>query len=246
MKLKTRLASLIGRHIRARPARLAGHRPMASITFDDFPKSAWTLGGPVLARHGVRGTYYTGGSFCGRTVEGTLFYDADDLTALAAAGHEIGSHGFAHQPVFEMTREALAEDARRNREFLGPFLKGDAPVSYAYPFGRVSPGAKQFQARHFSSLRGTHEGVNVGRVDLAQLDVISLETRLWDEARIDAAIQRALHEHGWLIFYTHEVSDSPSAYGSTPRMLDWALSRLAAARIQVLPVREALPVAQGN
>jgi hypothetical protein len=83
-------------------------------------------------------------------------------------------------------------------------------------------------------------------VDLAQLDVISLETRLWDEARIETAIQRALHEHGWLIFYTHEVSDSPSPYGSTPRMLDWALSRLAAARIEILPVREALPVALGS
>src|SRR5690606_17154898 len=133
-----------------------------------------------------------------------------------------------------------------NREFLKPFLKGEAPVSYAYPFGRVSPGAKRFQAQHFASLRGTHEGVNVGRVDLAQLDVISLESRLWDEARIEAAIRRALHAHGWLILYTHEVSDSPSAYGSTPRMLDWALSRLAAARIEVLPVREALPVALGN
>jgi len=133
MKLQTRLASLIGRHIRARPVRLAGHRPVASITFDDFPKSAWTLGGPVLARHGVRGTYYTGGSFCGRTVEDTVFYDADDLHALAAAGHEIGSHGFGHQPVFELTQDALAEDARRNREFLNPFLKGEAPVSYAYP-----------------------------------------------------------------------------------------------------------------
>ncbi len=58
--------------------------------------------------------------------------------------------------------------------------------------------------------------------------------------RFNPLSSRALHDHGWLIFYTHDVSDAPSEYGSTPAMLDWALSRLAEARIPVLPVREAL------
>ena len=87
MRLKTQLVSLIGRHMRVRPARLAGRRPVASISFDDFPKSAWTLGGPVLARHGVRGTYYTGGSFCGQTVKETrsLWFAKLRLKSLRAA-----------------------------------------------------------------------------------------------------------------------------------------------------------------
>ena len=67
--LKAKLTSLLARKLVRRPARLAGHRPVASITFDDFPKNAWTEGGPVLARRGVRGTYYTAGGFCGRTLD---------------------------------------------------------------------------------------------------------------------------------------------------------------------------------
>ena len=47
-------------------------------------------------------------------------------------------------------------------------------------------------------LRGVHPGINVGRVDLAQLNAVSLETRCWDEQAIDAAIQRVLHDHGWI------------------------------------------------
>jgi peptidoglycan/xylan/chitin deacetylase (PgdA/CDA1 family) len=242
---KTKLTSLTARTLKTRPARLGGLRPVASITFDDFPKNAWTLGGPVLARHGVRGTYYTAGGFCGRSENGTLFYDAGDLEALAAAGHEIGCHSFSHQPTPELSSEALQADAGRNREFLKPFLKGAAPVSYAFPFGRVSRRTKRVHAPRYETLRGVHPGVNVGRVDLAQLNTVSLETRCWDERRIEAAIQRVLHDHGWLIFYTHDVSDTPSEYGSTPAMLDWALSRVAAARIEVLPMREALPVALG-
>ena len=243
--VKTKLTSLAARTLKVRPARLRGLRPIASISFDDFPKNAWTLGGPVLARHGVRGTYYTAGGFCGRTVDGTEFYDGGDLKALVAAGHELACHGFAHQPTPTLSTRELAADADRNREFLKPFLNGEAPVSYAFPFGRVSPRTKRFYASRFSNARGVHPGINAGRVDLAQLNTVSLEMRCWDEKAIEASIQRALHDHAWLIFYTHDVSDAPSEYGSTPAMLDWALSRLADARIPILPVREALTVALG-
>jgi peptidoglycan/xylan/chitin deacetylase (PgdA/CDA1 family) len=243
--VKTKLTSLLARTLVTRGARLAGHKPVASITFDDFPKNAWTLGGPVLAGHGVRGTYYTAGGFCGRTIDGTVFYDEGDLTALAAAGHEIGCHGFGHQPTPALSDDELAADAARNQQFLRPFLNGGAPQSYAFPFGRVSPRTKRFYASRFKSVRGTHAGINIGRVDLAQLNVVSLEARCWNPKAIEADIQRVLHCHGWLILYTHDVSDTPSRYGATPQMLDWALGRLAAAGIETLPMREALPVALG-
>lgn len=241
--LKTKLTSFAARKLPVRSARLAGNRPVASITFDDFPKNAWTLGGPILAKYGVRGTYYTAGGFCGRTVEDTVFYDEADLKALVAAGHELGCHGFGHQPTPTLTTVGLKADADRNRDFLRQF--GTDPVSYAFPYGRVSPRTKRFYAPRFSNVRGVHPGVNVGRVDLSQLNTISLESRCWDEAKIEAAIQRVLHDNGWLVLYTHDVSENPSPYGSTPCMLDWALGRVAAARIPVLPMREALPVALG-
>jgi len=243
--LKTKLTSLAARALAARPARLAGYRPVASISFDDFPKNAWVQGGPVLARHDVRGTYYTAGGFCGREVDGIHYYDSQDLRELAAAGHEIGCHGFGHQPVPSLSNAELGADAARNREFLSTFLNGKAPVSYAFPFGRVSPRTKRFYASRFGSARGTHAGINIGRVDLAQLNVISLEMRCWNERTIETAIHRVLHGHGWLILYTHDVSDTPTRYGTTPKRLDWALSCITAARIQLLPVREALPVALG-
>jgi peptidoglycan/xylan/chitin deacetylase (PgdA/CDA1 family) len=242
---KTKLTSLSARMLKVRLCRLQGRKAVASISFDDFPKNAWTEGGPILVRHGVRGTYFTAGSFCDQNVDGTEFYDAGDLKALSAAGHEIACHGFAHRPAPDLTTEELTADAERNREFLKPFLNGKAPVSYAYPFGRVSPRIKHFYAPRFASLRGVHPGINAGYVDLAQLNTISLERRCWNEKTIGTAIQRALHDHGWLIFHTHDVSEVPSEYGLTPAMLDWVLSRLAEARIPVLPIRQALPIALG-
>ncbi len=245
MNLKIKLTSLMARKLPVKTARLDGHRPVASITFDDFPKNAWTLGGPILAKHGVRGTYYTAGGFCGRTVDGTVFYDREDLKALVAAGHELGCHGYGHQPTPTLTTNQLQADAERNQEFLKSVTGGAPAVSYAFPYGRVSPRTKRFYAPRFSNVRGVHPGVNIGRVDLAQLNTISLESRCWEPEKIEAAIQRVVQEHGWLVLYTHDVSDTPSPYGSTPQMLDWALAKVAEARIPVLPMREALPVALG-
>ncbi|HWY60343.1 MAG TPA: polysaccharide deacetylase family protein [Rhizomicrobium sp.] len=245
MDLKLRLDGLISRAIQVKPVLLRGARAVASITFDDFPKSAWVQGGPVLERRGVRGTYYTAGVFCGRTEDGTVFYDKQDLLALAAEGHEIGCHSFGHRSSPKLSAGALAEDFRRNGEFLEDVLGGPSLESFAFPFGHASVTTKRFYADRFSSVRGVRYGVNEGQVDLAQLRVVPLEIRRWNQKRIDAAIERAVQSRGWLIFYTHDVSESPSPYGSTPAMLDWALAR-AAATMQILPVREALPVALGN
>lgn len=244
MDFARRLSSLIARKLPVRPVRLASDRAVASITFDDFPKSAWTLGGPILARHGIRGTYYTAGGFCGRTMDGIPYYDESDLRGLLAAGHEIGCHGYSHQPTPHLANAALAEDARRNRAFLHPFI-GEA-VSYAFPFGAVSARTKRFYAHRFASLRGVHPGVNQGRADLAQLCTISLEERCFSEGVIDAAIARVKAGGGWLVFHTHDVGDAPTSYGITRARLDWTLARVKAAGLDFQPMREALKMVAGS
>ncbi len=240
-----RLNRLLSRLTPVRSVRLAGARPLASITFDDFPKSAWSRGGQILAQYKVRGTYYVSGSFCGRTVDGTVFYDAEDLHALAAAGHEIGSHGFAHQPTPSLSSAGLEADAARNAEFLKPFLNGGSAESYAFPYGLASPRTKKFYARHFTNVRGVHPGLNSGRADLALLNVVSMEKRCWDGEAIARAIIRARHDRAWIVFYTHDIDDDPSPYGSTPAMLSEVLERLIDARIEILPMREAVKTAIG-
>src|SRR5689334_18444137 len=105
--LRTQIARFIARHTAIRPVRLASERAVASITFDDFPKSAWTNGGRIMTDYGARGTYYTAGGFCGITSRGIEYYDEQDLRDLAAAGHEIGCHSFGHRPPPTLSRKAL-------------------------------------------------------------------------------------------------------------------------------------------
>ena len=242
----TRFNRLLSRHAAVKSAQLTAGRPIASITFDDFPKSAWALGGPVLARHGARATYYTAGSFCGRTAEGRVYFDAEDLNALKAAGHEIACHSFAHQPTPSLSSQGLADDAARNAAFLKPFLDGGRGGELCLS---LWPGlaadqailrltlhqcawrpsqAEQWPRRPGAPQRHLHRAALLGRA-----------TRSRD------AITRARHDCAWIIFYTHGVDEEPGEYDSTPAMLSEVLGRLAEARIEILPMREAVKTAIG-
>ncbi len=239
MGLMQRANNFATRHLPLKLARCQLSRPVASLTFDDFPKSAWTVAGSILARYGARATYYAAGRFCGIAEDGLDYYDASDLTALAAAGHEVGAHSYAHQRAPTLTPKALAADAALNAEVLAPLLD-QAMCSYAYPYGEVSPQAKAAMGGRFATARGIRPGVNAGMIDLAQLRAVPLEHRRWVPEEIDAAVAQGVARTGWVIFFTHDVSEHPSPFGCTPAMLEYTLDRLAEAGVETIPIRQAM------
>lgn len=64
----------------------------------------------AFAEHGVQGTFFM------------LGWVAERFPALvrrvAAAGHEVASHGYAHQPAFRQTRAEFADDVTRSKHLL--------------------------------------------------------------------------------------------------------------------------------
>ena len=240
MNLIERANVILTRSLPIKTVRSNASTAVASITFDDFPKSAWTVAGAILARHGAMATYYTAGRFCGQTEDGIEYYDQADLVALRDAGHEIGCHSFAHDQAPRLNNCELNADLDLNAAFMTGVLGAQDLPSYAYPYGASSPRTKARMARRFATARGIRSGVNSGTIDLAQLKSIPLEARRWRPDEIDAAIDQAVATRGWVIFFTHDVSQSPSPFGCTPAMLEHALERLARARIEVLPVKHAM------
>jgi peptidoglycan/xylan/chitin deacetylase (PgdA/CDA1 family) len=213
---------------------------MARITFDDFPKSAWRVAGPILARYGARATYYAAGRFCGVSEGGIDYFNDEDLIGVRRAGHEIGAHSYEHQMAPDLGVAALLADADRNAAFLSERLGEEGVCSYAYPYGEASPSSKAAMASRFATARGIAKGVNAGQIDLAELKAIPIENRRWRPEEIDAAIEKAKTSAGWVIFFTHDISDAPSPYGGTPEMLTYVLDRLSAEGIEILPVKHAM------
>src|ERR1700744_5889430 len=94
--LSTHLARKLGRFIPTRPQPVKWPGGVATFTFDDFPRSALSVGGAILERHGVRGTYYTATDLAETENHLGPMFERDDTAAAHGAGHEIACHTFRH------------------------------------------------------------------------------------------------------------------------------------------------------
>lgn len=228
--------------------RLAGHwpfgltdfpleRPVISFTFDDFPRSAFTQGGPVLERYGAKATYYAAGRFCEATIDGLEFYTRQDALEAARQGHEIAHHTFGHPHAPDLGAQALLEDCARNDDFLADC--GLEPSRhFAFPYGDADLGARRLLKKRYATCRGTQAGINGARMDAGLLKAVSLERRAWAPGMAQHWIEQLAERPGWLIFYTHDISNDPSPYGSTPAQLEEALALARAAGCEILTVGE--------
>lgn len=233
-------ARKIGWFLRTRPACVKFPGGIASFTFDDFPKSALTIGGAILERHGTRGTYYTAMQMAGTTNHFGPMFDAGDLRTAHRAGHEIACHTYSHLDCRHATGATIAAEISENTRAIAAVLDGLTPCDFAYPFGAVSLTAKHILAKRFLSCRGTGAGINQGAIDLADLSVFALYSRSFDAVALRARIDEARSRDGWIIFYTHDVADQPSAFGCTPEELATVVGYACTQRLSVLPVCAAL------
>jgi peptidoglycan/xylan/chitin deacetylase (PgdA/CDA1 family) len=228
-----RLGQLIG----VRPANIRRKGGVASFTFDDFPKSALAEGGGILEKHGLRGTYYVALGLMDTDGKLGPIAGSDDVRAAHARGHELACHTFSHLDCSRAATPQIIDEIDRNAEAFAALVDDFAPTNFAYPFGAVCRSAKRALAPRFATCRGIFGGINAGRVDLADLLATRLYDCSFDERHLRKLIDRNRAVGGWLIFYTHDVSATPSPFGCTPRQLEGIVA-YAAARSAVLPVRD--------
>ncbi|HUH24952.1 MAG TPA: polysaccharide deacetylase family protein [Brevundimonas sp.] len=210
-----------------------------SLSFDDFPASAWTEAAPVLAEHGIKATYYVAGGLSGGTNIGKPQFEVEHLQAAYAAGHEIGCHTFDHVSALRLSPEDLTGQLARNAAWVAERLDGHVMTSFAWPFGDVALGAKAVIDQRFQLGRGVRDGVNAGRADRVNLQAIGLESRRLPHYDLEGLVARAADASGWLIAYGHDVESAPTPYGCTPEDLDRLIRLAKTAGLEILPVGEA-------
>jgi peptidoglycan/xylan/chitin deacetylase (PgdA/CDA1 family) len=222
----------------AKPATLAFNEPLLSICFDDFPVTAAVEGARILENHGARGTFYAAAGMAGADGPCGRNFSAADVKRLAAAGHEIGCHSFAHCDAAQRDVFDSLQDLAKNRDALSamgaPFAR-----SHAYPYGETNVRLKDGLPPRFASARGILPGLNHGRADLAQLRAYALFGDNW-LARLHAKLKQAAKRNAWVIGFTHDVSDAPSAWGTRGADLDAMLKAAHTLGLTVLPVSAAL------
>lgn len=220
-----RISESIARHTARRFNRkdmcLDPARPIVSFTFDDIPVSAAVSGARCLEDFGVLGTFYVSGDLLEQMSDyGVPCAGVEMIESLAARGHEIGCHSFAHRRVGEMSAMGLREDLARNASILrdvGPLQ------NFAYPYNAPATQAKRILGERFRSARGGLPGINRGAVDLTYLRAVPLQAASIQGLNFEQWIAEACATPGWLVFFTHDVASDPSPYGTTPQVLRSAI-----------------------
>jgi len=115
-------------------------RRRVALTFDDGPDPEWT---PrvlaLLAERRVRGSFFLVGARAART--------PDLVRRIAAAGHEIGNHGWAHRSLWLCGPRRTSVEIGRCQEVLAD-LTGRAPALFRPPWGMVNAAMFPVLRRH--------------------------------------------------------------------------------------------------
>lgn len=135
------LGELLRAHEQGEAGRLVG------LTFDDGYADFAEHVVPMLARHGMTGTVYVVAGFLGGRNEWDegpelALMDADQVRAVAAAGHEVGSHTLRHVRLAGAGAETLRSEIAGSREVLQDVLQAEV-TGFCYPYGSFDGAAAE-------------------------------------------------------------------------------------------------------
>jgi peptidoglycan/xylan/chitin deacetylase (PgdA/CDA1 family) len=217
-------------------------QPLVSFTFDDFPRSALFQGGRILRNHGLKGTFFASFGLMGRVTPTGKMFSYDDLAELIRQEQEIGCHTFDHCHAWDTAPVEFEASIIRNRRAVAEYLPGTEWKALSYPISCPRPETKRRAAKHFTCCRGGGQSFNRRTVDLNNLNAFFIEQSRDNFNAIKVVIEDNARQNGWLIFATHDVSDSPTRFGCSPAVFEKAVRSSIQSGARILPVSEALEI----
>jgi peptidoglycan/xylan/chitin deacetylase (PgdA/CDA1 family) len=223
-----------------RDFRLASDVPYVSFTFDDFPVTALTEGGRILAKYGVRGTYFVSFRLLETDSVSGRIASRSDLAEALRSGHELGCHTFDHVDGSEVSADDFERSIKANQQALAQSDLDTQFTVFAYPLSGPAVGTKRVAERFFAGCRGGGQTFNKDVVDLNLLKSYFIDYKNRDDlTEATRLIESNAQAKGWLIFSTHDVTTTPSAYGCAPSYLDAVVRLSQASGSRVLPMTQA-------
>lgn len=219
-----------------------------SLTFDDGWACQYEHARPILAAHGMRGTFFVNSSLVGAADRVTW----SELETMANEGHEIGGHSLEHPDLTSLEPEEARRQIGDDRAAL--LQRGFAPRSFAYPGGAYdSSVARIVRQCGYASARAAWglrklEQPHGDRRPLSERippsDPYAILTPccLWSTTPVKTLtryVERAERSGGWVPLVLHRICDDCDAERPAPSMtpssfstfLDWLEARATAGTI---------------
>jgi len=208
-----------------------------SFCFDDFPASAADYGAGMLEDYGVRGTFYTCFGLLGEPSPSGNLASMDNIISLAGNRHEIGCHTYDHINCSFTDAQTVAQSCDKNIKTA--VAHGINLKHFAYPQGGMSMSTKKIMQRFYGTARSIIHGINKGQCDAHCIKSVPIyETA--PHQRIYNLIDQVESDGGWLILYTHDISDMPSPYGVSKTFFRDIVAYCAAKQLPISTIEEAM------
>jgi peptidoglycan/xylan/chitin deacetylase (PgdA/CDA1 family) len=216
-------------------------QPLVSFTFDDFPRSALVVGGRILEDHQARGTFYAAMGLMNVANEfGVEHFNARDLETLVRRGHELGGHTVNHVSCRKTSLGVFRQEVLAGQVAVQRISNSNSLCNFSYPFGHVTMAGKKVAGAVSRSCRGSLSGINRLTTDLNLLRANRLYGCDGLMPKVKELIAENARCNGWLIFYTHDVSEQPSKVGCTPEFFEATVRCVAKSGAQIVTVAQAL------
>lgn len=219
-------------------------RSLISFSFDDFPRTALTVGGAILKNAGARGTYYAAPGLMDSLNELGPQFRMEDLQDLLTAGHELASHTYSHAHARCTSLARYREEVERGFRTLKETFRLNASRQFAYPYGEITFWVKKTVGPMMQSCRGVYPGLNGPILDLNLLRANDLYGNTDQLAAARTLIDENSQRRTWLIFYTHDVQPNPSPYGCTPELLEQVVRTAVESGSRIATISDVISLVQ--
>lgn len=128
-----------------------------ALSFDDGYKNNYSVVLPLLQKYDAKGSFFV----INRDIGDKLHMNEDEIKSLIAAGMELGSHTYSHNPLADIDEKYLVWETDTSRFWLKKKFDGYIVRTLAYPNGsyneKVIAAAQKYG--FYRALTG-HVGVN--------------------------------------------------------------------------------------
>jgi len=208
-----------------------------SITFDDGLKNHLEVAHPILAKFGLKATFY----FVSGLVNRRKHLSKKDLLHLQNYGHEIGSHSASHISLPGLPEKKLAKEISGSKKSLEKM--GIEISTFAYPFGKYDEQSKKLvQLAGYKAARTNFQGFNTADSDRFALRTFNM-VRKTEFAEAEKKIQEAREKKCWVIFCFHQIENGEARWAIAPQMLESICRSVADSRLKCATVRECIEFA---
>lgn len=199
----------------------------------------------MLTERGKQGTYYGCMGLMGGNSEGGPLFTQQDVRELVSAGHELACHTVSHTSGFAVSAKNFAESCEENRRQAATLFGGQPLRNMSFPFGHLTLLGKRMVSASYDTCRTTEPGINLDPVDLSFLRANPMYSR-FDIQGLKRLIVDNVRVKGWLILYTHDVTENPSPYGCTPSYFEQVLDSALESGAEIVKICDAMAQFRDN